>query len=206
VSIAEVLAYQAYIRAHRRERLLETPPSLWAERYLLALRAFCDANIRIERLRKTEGPRYLEHLDEDSEEWAEVALAAEALEAHGFDGGAEHVFARTIVPRILSIQLNTGVGYAVSSAIQVVNAIMNTRSDNSTQWLSLYLIAAKSFDVERHFRPEQVRRFREWRAEVVRQIEAGAPEYLRPARFDAILSLLFPAMARGLANGKGRVV
>jgi len=203
---AEVLAYQAYIRAHRRERLLETPPSLWADRYLQALRAFCDANIRIERLRKTEGPRHLEHLDEDSEEWAEVALAAEALEAHGFEGGVERVFARTIVPRILSIQLNTGVGCAVSSAIQVLNAIMNTRSDNSTQWLSLYLIAAKSFDVERHFRPEQVQRFRKWREEVVGQIEAGAPEYLRPARFDAILSLLFPSMARGLANGKGRVI
>lgn len=202
---AEVLAYQAHIRAHRLERLLETPSSQWAQRYLLALRAFCDANIKIERLRKTDGPRYLEHLDEDSEEWAEVALAAEALEAHEFEGGAEHVFARTIVPRILSIQLNTGVGYAVSSAIQVVNAIMNTRSDNSTQWLSLYLIAAKSFDVERHLRPEQVQRFREWRAKVVRQIEEGAPEYLRPARFDAILSLLFPAMARGLAQGKGRL-
>lgn len=201
---AEVLAYQAYIRAHRRERLLETPPSLWAERYLQALRAFCDANIRIERLRKTEGPRHLEHLDEDSEEWAEVALAAEALEAHGFEGGVERVFARTIVPRILSIQLNTGVGYAVSSAIQVLNATMNTRSDNSTQWLSLYLIAAKSFDVEQHFRPEQVQRFRKWRAEVVGQIEAEAPEYLRPARFDAILSVLFPAMARGIAHGMGR--
>lgn len=201
---AEVLAYQAYIRAQRRERLLQTPPSQWAERYLLALRAFCDANIRIERLRKTEGPRYLEHLDEDSEEWAEVALAAEALEAHGFEGGVERVFARTIVPRILSIQLNTGVGYAVSSAIQVLNAIMNTRSDNSTQWLSLYLIAAKSFDVERHFRPEQVRRFRKWREEIVGHIEAEAPEYLRPARFDATLSLLFPAMARGIGHGKGR--
>ena len=201
---AEVLAYQAYIRAHRRERLLETPPSLWAERYLQALRAFCDANIRIERLRKTEGPRHLEHLDEDSEEWAEVALAAEALEAHGFEGGVERVFARTIVPRILSIQLNTGVGYAVSSAIQVLNATMNTRSDNSTQWLSLYLIAAKYFDVEQHFRPEQVQRFRKWRAEVVGQIEAEAPEYLRPARFDAILSVLFPAMARGIAHGMGR--
>ncbi|WP_425259192.1 hypothetical protein ACPOLB_27135 [Rubrivivax sp. RP6-9] len=82
---------------------------------------------------------------------------------------------------------------------------MNTRSDNGTQWLSLYLIAAKSFEVERHFRPEQIRRFREWRAEVVRQIEDGTPEYLRPARSDAILSLLFPAMASGLANGKGRV-
>jgi hypothetical protein len=111
-----------------------------------------------------------------------------------------------LCPRSKQIQLNTGVGYAVSSAIQVVNAIMNTRSDNSTQWLSLYLIAARSFEVERHFRPEQVRRFREWRADVVRQIEAGTHEYLRPARFDAILSVLFPAMARGLASGKGRVV
>jgi hypothetical protein len=83
---------------------------------------------------------------------------------------------------------------------------MNTRSDNSTQWLSIYLIAARSFDVKRHFRPEQVQRFREWRAKVVRQIEEGAPEYLQPARFEANLSLLFPAMARGLANGKGRVV
>ncbi len=201
----EVLAYQAYIRVHRRGRLLEIRPSVWADRYLLALRAFCDANIRIERLRKTEGPRYLEQLAEDREEWSNIALAAEALEAHGFEGGAEHVFARTIVPRIMSIQLNTGVGYAVSSAIEVVNAIMNTRSDDNTQWLSLYLIAAKSFKVERHFRPEQVQRFRDWRAEVVRRFEEGAREYLRPARFDAVLSLLFPAMARGLANGKGRV-
>jgi hypothetical protein len=105
---------------------------------------------------------------------------------------------------MLSIQLNTGVGYAVSSAIQVSNAIMNTRSDNSTQWLSLDLIAAKSYGVERHFRPEQVRRCREWRAEVAWQIDETTPEYLRPARFDATLSLLFPAMARGLAHGKGR--
>jgi hypothetical protein len=52
---AEVLAYQAHIRAHRLERLLETPSSQWAQRYLLALRAFCDGNIRIERLRKKEG-------------------------------------------------------------------------------------------------------------------------------------------------------
>lgn len=200
----EALAYQAYITERRREELLETAPSVWAERYLQALRAFCDANTRIERLRKAEGPRYLEFLDEDSEEWEEVAVAAEALAAHGFEGGAEHVFARTIVPRILSIQLNTGVGYAVSSAFQVVNAIMNTRVDNSTRWLSLYLIAAKSFDVKRHLRPDQVRRFREWRAEVVRQIEEGTAEYLRPARFDAILSVLFPAMARGIAHGKGR--
>jgi hypothetical protein len=103
-----------------------------------------------------------------------------------------------------SVRSSAGVGYAVPNAIQVVNAIMNTRSNNRKQWLSLYLIAAKSFDVVRHFRPEQVRRFREWRAGVVQQIEDGTPEYLRPGRFDAILSLLFPAMAAGIAHGKGR--
>jgi hypothetical protein len=200
----EALAYRAFIKEGRRKELLKTAPSVWAERYLLALRAFCDANIRIEQLQKAEGLHYLEHLDEDSKEWEEVALAAEALEAHGFEGGGEDLFALTIVPRILSIQLNTGVGYAVPNAIQVVNAIMNTRSNNRKQWLSLYLIAAKSFDVVRHFRPEQVRRFREWRAGVVQQIEDGTPEYLRPSRFDAILSLLFPAMAAGIAHGKGR--
>jgi hypothetical protein len=200
----EALAYQAFIKESRREELLRTAPSVWADRYLLALRAFCDANIRIERIRKTEGPRYRAHLDEDSEEWAQVALAAEALEAHGFEGGAEPVFAHTIVPRILSIQLNTGVGYDVSRAIQVVNAITNLRDEENTRWLSLYLIAAKSFEVERHFRPEQVSRFREWKAEVIRQIGEGAAVYLRPARFDAILSVLFPAMALGIAHGMGR--
>lgn len=136
---------------------------------------------------------------------SDPALAEMDLADHGFEASAEHVCARTTVSRILSIQLNTGVGYAVSSAIQAVNAIMNTRSDNGTQWLSLYLITAKSFDVERHSRPEQVRRFRGCRADVVLPIEEGTPEYLRPARFDAILYLVFPTLARGLASGRGRM-
>ncbi|WP_425259191.1 hypothetical protein ACPOLB_27130 [Rubrivivax sp. RP6-9] len=87
---AEGLAYQAYIRAHRRQRLLETPPFTLGGAVPAGtqgvLRRQHQDQVRIKRLRKTEGPRYLEHLDEDSEEWAEVALCAEALEAHGFEG------------------------------------------------------------------------------------------------------------------------
>ena len=41
-------------------------------------------------------------------------------------------------------------------------------------------------------------------AGVIFAVRALTIEYLRPARFDAVLSLLFPAMARGIAHGKGR--
>lgn len=200
----EVLAYRAHTMAARRQQLLQIPTSVWSARYLEALTKFLDENARLDVIRRTEGPRHLEGLDEDSDEWGEVALAAEALEAHGLLGGAEHMVARTLVPRILSLKVNRGVGYAVSSAYQVVNAIMNSRSDGSTRWMSVYIIAARAFDVERHFKPEQSLRFRAWKDDMVQRIEAGDRAYLRPSDYDALLSILFPEMARWLAHGKGR--
>jgi hypothetical protein len=199
----EVLAYAAHRAARRRPSLLAAPAVDWAQRYVGAVIDFHNANAELEVLRRTTGPRFLEFLDEDSDEWAEIALAAEALAAHGFTGAIDNAMVRKMLPRVLSIKLNKGVGYAVNTAYQVINAIMNIRGDD-TQWLSVYLIAAKAFNVERHFDGKQLARYRTWKHSVVQKIEDEDAAYLRPGTYDALLSALFPEMAPGLAHGKGR--
>lgn len=85
----ELLEYRRFASLAGRPKLLSTPVSEWLERYLTALTGYFDANARMDAIRKTEGPRHLEALDGDSAEWAKVALAAEALEAHGLPGGTD---------------------------------------------------------------------------------------------------------------------
>ena len=68
--------------------------------------------------------------------------AAEALAAHGLPGAAdaEMVDEAGIIPRLLSIQQNRGVGYAVDTGFQVLNAIMQSGTD-TRQWHTLYPMA-----------------------------------------------------------------
>ena len=75
---------------------------------------------------------------------------AEALAAHGLPGAADSAMLSDtgLVPRILSIQPNRGVGYAVDTGFQVLNAIMQSGADNK-RWDTLDKVAASDENVLR---------------------------------------------------------
>lgn len=199
--------FQERLAELRRPRLLATPASEWAGIYLAAATEFLDANTRIDKARRAHrgpGPEP-ERLGEDSGPWLRLMEAAEALAAHGYPGGADHEMVGTagIVSRLLSIQHNRGIGYAFNTGYQVLNAIMQS-TPGYQQWHTLYLMAVKAYGLEAHFTSKQAERYASWRQSVIDKVNAGDETHLRPARYDAVLSVLFPEMAPRLANGYGR--
>lgn len=192
----------------RRPRLLATPVPQWAARYLAAATAFHDANTQIRkgwRQHRGDGPKP-PLLGPDSAAWLQLMEAAEALAAHGLPGAADAAMLSDtgLVPRILSIQMNRGVGYAVDTGFQVLNAIMQSGADNK-RWDTLFSIAVKAYGLDAHFTPKQADNYRAWRQSLIGQVAAGDENYLRPATYDAVLSTLFPDMSRGIATGYGRL-
>ena len=131
--------------------------------------------------------------------------AAEALAAHGLPGAADAgmVDEAGIIPRLLSIQQNRGVGYAVDTGFQVLNAIMQSGTD-TRQWHTLYPMAVKAFGLEAQFTQKQADLYAAWRQTIIDKVAAGDESYLRPARYDAVLSMLFPDLASRIATGYGR--
>ena len=192
----------------RRPRLLATPATHWATQYLDAATAFHDANTQIRKgwRQHTGGGTKPPLLGADSEPWLRLLEAAEALAAHGLPGGADAMMLSDtgLVPRILSIQLNRGVGYAVDSGFQVLNAIMQSGADNK-RWDTLYLIAVKAYGLEARFKPKLADNYRAWRQTIIDKVTAGDKNCLRPGTYDAVLSTLFPSMSRGIATGYGRL-
>nr|CAD61114.1 hypothetical protein [Cupriavidus oxalaticus] len=191
----------------RRPRLLATPASEWVSIYLAAATEFHDANTRIDKARRThrgDGPKPV-LLGKDSEPWQRLAEAAEALAVHGYPGAAdpEMVGLAGIVPRLLSIQYDRGIGYAFDTGYQVLNAIMQSGADYQ-QWHTLYPMAVKAYGLESRFTAKQAERYASWRQGIIDKVNVGDATHLRPARYDAVLSVLFPAMAPRLATGYGR--
>ena len=191
----------------RRPRLLATPASEWVSIYLAAATEFHDANTRIDKARRKhrgDGPKPV-LLGKDSEPWQRLAEAAEALAVHGYPGAAdpEMVGLAGIVPRLLSIQYDRGIGYAFDTGYQVLNAIMQSGADYQ-QWHTLYPMAVKAYGLESRFTAKQAERYASWRQGIIDKVEAGDATHLRPARYDAVLSVLFPEMAPRIANGYGR--
>lgn len=108
-----------------------------------------------------------------------------------------------LIPRILSIQNNRGVGYAVDTGFQVFNAIMQSGADNK-RWDTLYTIAVKTYSLEAHFSQKQKNRYADWRKSIIAKVDARDEAYLRPVRYDSVLSALFPDMAPRITTGHGR--
>jgi hypothetical protein len=192
----------------RRPRWLAMPVSHWARHYLDAVTAYHDANVRIRRAQRQyqgDGPKP-KLLGTESDGWTQIVEAAEALSAHGLPGAADPIMLDEagLIARLLSIQRNTGVGYDVSSGYQVLNAIMQSGKDNK-RWDTLYAFAVKAYDLEAHFSTEQTRKYEVWRQTLIAKIAANDEAYIRPATFDAVLSVLFPDMAKRINKGYGRL-
>lgn len=188
--------------------MIATPAPEWASIYLAAVTEFSDANTRIDKARRThrgEGAKPA-LLDKDSEPWQRLMEAAEALAAHGYPGAADLEMAGVagIVSRLLSIQHDRGIGYAFDTGYQVLNAIMQSGADHQ-QWHTLYPMAVKAYGLESRFTPKQTERYASWRQGIIDKVNAGDAAHLRPARYDAVISMLFPEMAPRLSTGYGRV-
>lgn len=201
------LRFQERLAELRRPRLLATPASEWASIYLAAATEFHDVNTRIDKSRRTyrgDGPKPV-LLGKDSEPWQRLAEAAEALAVHGYPGAADPEMAGLagIVPRLLSIQHDRGIGYAFDTGYQVLNAIMQSGADYQ-QWHTLYPMAVKAYGLESRFTAKQAERYASWRQAIIDKVNAGDATHLRPARYDALLGALFPAMAPRLGTGYGR--
>lgn len=198
--------FQERLAELRRPRLLAIPASEWARIYLAAATEFHDANTRIDKARRAyRGPDpEPELLGKDSEPWLQLMEAAEALAAHGYPGAAdpEMVGGAGIISRLLSIQHNRGIGYAFNTGYQVLNSIMQS-TPGYQQWHTLYLMAVKAYGLEAHFAPRQAERYASWRQGVIDKVNAGDETHLRSARYDAVISMLFPEMAPRLVKGYG---
>ena len=192
----------------RRSKLRAKPAAQWATQYLDATTVFHDANTRIRKSWRQHTGEISKPplLGADSEPWLQLMQAAEALAAHGLPGAADAAMLSDtgLVPRILSIQLNRGIGYAVDSGFQVFNAIRQSGANNK-RWDTLYSIAVKAYGLKARFKPKQADDYGAWRQTIIDKVAAGDKNYLRPATYDAVLSTLFPDMSRGIANGYGRL-
>lgn len=110
-----------------------------------------------------------------------------------------------IIPRVLSIQIGRGVGYRLDSTMEVMNAIRQSSTHNSSNH-TIYLIAEKAFRTPDA--PVHPGWYTSWVEDIKASIKRNEATYIRDGKFDRLLSLLFPDMAAGLANGyaleKGR--
>lgn len=170
---------------------------------------FFDTNTRINKARRThqgDVPKPVV-LGTDSEPWLRLMEAAEALAVHGYTGAADREMVRGagIVSRLLSIQHNRGVGYEFTTGYQVLSAIIQSTPGHQ-QWHTLYLMAVKAYGLDAQLTPKQVERYASWRQGVIDKVEAGDETHLRPARYDAVISVLFPEMAPRLNKGYGSIL
>lgn len=63
----------------------------------------------------------------------------------------------------------------------------------------------KAYDLEAHFTAPQLEKYRRWREALIANVTANEDDYMRPARYDAVLSMLFPDMAQQIKKGYGRL-
>lgn len=200
--------YRERLAELRRPRLLAIPASKWASTYLSVATAFYDANTKIKNARRAHRGSMPKPslLGPDCEPWKQLMEAAEALAVHGLPGAGDAAMVEEagVIPRLLSIHQNRGVGYAVDSGYQVLNAIMQSGTDTQ-RWSTLYPMAVKAFGLEAKFSQKQADLYAVWRQSVIDKVAAGDEAHLRPARYDAVLSMLFPDLAPRIATGYGRI-
>lgn len=132
-----------------------------------------------------------------------VKEEADKLAIHGYRDAADPELAdgrQGIISRIQSIKTGRGVGYRLDSTMAVMNAIRQTALYSSSNH-TIYLIAEKAYrNADAEAPPSW---FTYWVDEIKSSINRQEGHYIRDGKFDSLLSLLFPEIAAGLANGYG---
>ena len=192
---AELQDRNSVIRALEEERLsiLAIPVSTIARDYLDA----------IEQHQTVARNGRIEDFDEISRLLGEISFHAKRLAVHGFAEANDHDLLGSrsqIIPRILAIHHGGGVGYELDSTMAIMNAIKQAQVQNR-RFHTIYLIAVNVYQKLEASNPPTW--YQAWIEEIKKSIEAGEKTYVRPRKFDQLLSLLFPEMAMGLGKTFG---
>jgi hypothetical protein len=187
----------ARIAEDRRRRIQEAPMGDIAGRYLEAVE-----RMLVEQARLPAGGDQRSDFIASKEA---VAISVEEMAQRGFpEAGDEDLLGHhRILSRLLSIQNNRGVGYGFSTAAEVLNAIQQSQPGNRNDW-TLYLIAVKVYLPALSEDVRVWQWFEAWRETVVAAVKRTDYMYMRSAKYDRLLSLLFPEMASGLAKPFGK--
>lgn len=178
----------------RRDAILSMPLSKLVIQYI-------EANLELQdayRACDVERPREADRRRERQCELA-VGNAAEMLAVHGYpEAFADQLVGpKGIIARLLSIQLDRGVGYRFETAFEVLNAIRQSRLENRS-FHAVYILASQAY--RPRLSDSQTQWFKHWCAEVRTSIKANEATYRRDARYDRLLALLFPELTDGLAK------
>lgn len=192
---AELQERNAKIRVLEEERLstLSIPVAAIAKDYLAA----------IEEHQIVARNGRIEDFDEISRLLTRITFQAQRLAIHGFHEANDHDLYGSrsqIIPRILAIQHGGGVGYDLDSTMGIMNAIKQAQVNNR-KFHTIYLIAVNVYQRQEASNPPAW--YQTWVDEIKASIEAGEKMYVRPRKYDRLLSLLFPEMATGLSKKFG---
>lgn len=202
------------IAEERSRRIQETPIAELAARYLTAVQHFLIEQDRVPVRQPTlfEGetlsgqvPPNWHRRPELVVATAELAARVDEMAQRGYpEAGDEDLLGHhRILSRLLSIRNNRGVGYRFDNAAEILNAIKQSQPNNRHDW-TLCLIAVKVYLPEFSDDERVAKWFKKWRDDVVDEVKQLNYLYMRSAKYDRLLSLLFPEMADGLANPFGK--
>jgi hypothetical protein len=192
-------------RFSRRDQLLgqalTRSAEYWRSLYLQFVREHSDARAAAE-------PGQQNRMD-IAAKLEKVRDAGLGLAAHGWpEAEDEDLFRGQGCPldRLLSIQLDTCVGYRLKSAFEVMNVVLQEERTSRKSWHVVYILALKSFPRITTSR-QQWQRLVEWTREVRSRIDSSddpqRSHYLRSARYDRFVGFLFPQLVPGLERRVG---
>lgn len=188
VQAAVLIEQQQLAEAEAKQALQGMPIEELAERYLGAVQTYA---------------WHRAYVDDDPE-WGRADMehaldrlhdVADALAARGYPEASDRTLCidqGNILDRLLSIKLDAAVGYRLTTAWQVINAILQEKAPY-IEWQSLYLAAIKVYKPT--LTGIQSVKVEEWRERVLESLKAGKDEYRRSPKYDRLLTLLFPEMA-----------
>lgn len=175
-------------RAQRKAALFRVPESELGQLYLRAVEKHSELRIRSEDVRRDEIADALLEIDDYAKALSHRGYP-EALDNELFDGQGN------ILDRLMSIKLDKAVGYKLTTAWQVINAIFQEKPPH-TQWQTLSLIAIKVYSPTLNDNQRSI--VNAQRARVIDSLRAGDHVYRRTRKYDRFLSFLFPAMSTDL--------
>lgn len=190
--IQQLQAREAAVLEERakQQHLLAIPASDYGRKYFEAYIEYADATEAGNSSVAQEAER---RLDE----------ASKGLVAHGHNcphSGVSHHRWIQVMKRLSSFKLGRPVGYKFDTIWQVVNAIQQDQPENRV-WYAYYLMALQTYQPP--LEPRHLGRVREWRSQVISNLEFGGTTYLRDTVFDRLLCVVFPELRNQIRSNYG---
>jgi hypothetical protein len=183
--------------ATTKQKLRDIPATIWASRYLSAVRELARIDYEVDERELREPVR-------DRQAALDAVLAAaDGLHVHGYPEALDHRLFdkdRTVLHRLMSIMMGHPVAYRYEKVWQVINSMLTDVTPEAKSWHALYHLAIKAREGRLGLTAQQETRLEKWRAEVRASIRAGDNLYRRDRRYDRLFALLFPDLVPDLDN------